>query len=244
MASWSWSPARFRSSSIRLPVERLWGVGKQGSKVFQRLGIRTIGQLRQWPMETLKSRFGSHGEHLWQLAHGIDDHPVVPEREAKSISHETTFEQDIDDLEVLRAWLVDLTEQVGWRLRRHGLRGRTVHLKVRFADFSMITRSQTLPEPTDITHELWQAADEMLCHRLPAGHLPVRLLGMGVSGFDESGLCRGSCSIRIRRKKQAGLDAVTDQIRERFGSSALRRAASFPHCSKPRPGAGPSENLD
>ena len=105
-----------------LPVERLWGVGKQGSKVFQRLGIRTIGQLRQWPIDTLISRFGSQGEHLWQLAHGIDDDPVVPEREAKSISHETTFEQDIDDLDVLRAWLVDLTEQVAWRLRRHGLR--------------------------------------------------------------------------------------------------------------------------
>ena len=90
-----------------LPVERLWGVGKQGSKVFQRLGIRTIGQLRQWPMETLRDRFGSQGEHLWRLAHGIDDNAVVPEREAKSISHETTFEQDLDDLEVLRAWLVN-----------------------------------------------------------------------------------------------------------------------------------------
>ena len=96
-----------------LPVERLWGVGKQGSKVFERLGIRTIGQLRQWPMETLVSRFGSQGEYLWQLAHGIDDRPVVPEREAKSISHETTFEEDVDDMEVLRAWLLDLTEQVG-----------------------------------------------------------------------------------------------------------------------------------
>ena len=96
-------------------------------------------------LDTLISRFGSQGEHLWQLAHGIDDSPVVPEREAKSISHETTFEHDIDDLEVLRAWLVDLTEQVGRRLRQHELKGRTVHLKVRFADFSLITRSQTLP---------------------------------------------------------------------------------------------------
>ena len=130
-----------------LPVERLWGVGKQSSKVFERLGIRTIGQLRQWPVETLVSRFGSQGKHLWQLAHGIDDRPVVPEREAKSISHETTFEHDVDDQDVLRAWLADLTEQVGWRLRRHGLRGRTVRLKVRFADFSTITRSQTLSEP-------------------------------------------------------------------------------------------------
>ena len=172
------------------------------------------------------------GEHLWQLAHGIDDRPVVPEREAKSISHETTFEHDIDDLEVLRAWLVDLTEQVGWRLRRHGLRGRTVQLKVRFADFSTITRSQTLPEPTDITHELWQAADEMLCQRLPAGHLPVRLLGMGVSGFDAPGVRQGLLFDQEERQKQADLDAATDQIRERFGSSALHRGASLPHQKK------------
>ena len=134
-----------------LPVERLWGVGKQSSKVFERLGIRTIGQLRQCPLDMLQARFGSSGEHLWNLAHGRDDRPVVPEREAKSISNETTFEHDIADMDVLRAWLVDLIEQVGCRLRRHGLRGRTVHLKVRFADFSLITRSQTLPEPTDIT---------------------------------------------------------------------------------------------
>ncbi len=116
-----------------------------------------------------------------------------------------------------------------WRLRPHGLRGRTVHLKVRFADFSTITRSQTLPEPTDITHELWQAADEMLCHRLPAGHLPVRLLGMGVGGLDDTGMRQGLLFDQEQRKKQAGVDAVSDQIRERFGSSALRRAASLPH---------------
>lgn len=188
-------------------------------------------------METLKSRFGSHGEHLWNLAHGIDDRPVVPEREAKSISHETTFEEDIEDLEVLRAWLLDLAEQVGWRLRRHGLRGRTVHLKVRFADFSTITRSQTLPEPTDITHELWQAADEMLCQRLPAGHLPVRLLGMGVGGLDETGLVQGLLFDQEQRQKQAGLDAVADQIRERFGSPALFRAASLGNQRRFRPDA-------
>ncbi|MHB8974152.1 MAG: DinB/UmuC family translesion DNA polymerase [Pirellulaceae bacterium] len=112
----------------------------------------------------------------------------TPEREAKSISHETTFEQDIDDQEVLRAWLLDLTEQVAWRLRRHELRGRVVHLKVRFADFSMITRAQTLSESTDITQDLWQVADDMFCQRLPADHLPVRLLGMGVGGLDASGV--------------------------------------------------------
>ncbi len=219
-----------------LPVERLWGVGRQGSKLLQRLGIRTIRQLRQWPMELLQHHFGSHGEHLWQLAHGIDDRRVVPEREAKSISHETTFDTDIDDPEVLRAWLLDLTEQVAWRLRRHGLRGRAVQLKVRFADFSTITRSQTLPEPTDITDELWQVAVAMLCERLPARHLPVRLLGMGVAGLDASCVRQGFLFDEDERERQSGLDATGDQIRERFGSAALRRAASLPPRRKSRPG--------
>ncbi len=220
-----------------LPIERLWGVGRRGSKRFQGLGIHTVGQLRQWPAETLKRHFGAHGKHLLQLAHGIDDRPVVPEREAKSISHETTFEQDIDDQQVLRAWLLDLTQQVAWRIRRHRLRGRLVHLKVRFADFSTITRSQTLPAPTDITQELWQIADEMLCQRLPAGHLPVRLLGMGVGSLDESGVRQGLLFGQDERQRQAGLDAMTDQIRERFGSSALRCAASLSYQRKPRPDA-------
>ncbi len=210
-----------------LPVERLWGVGKQSSKVFQRLGIRTIGQLRQWPLDVLQARFGNSGEHLWNLAHGRDDRPVVPEREAKSISHETTFEHDISDMDVLRAWLVDLTDQVGCRLRRHRLRGRTVQLKVRFADFSLITRSCTLPEPTDITDELWREADDLLCHRLPAGHLPVRLVGMGVSGLDDTGLVQGMLFDQEERQKQSRVDTVADQIKERFGGTALRRGSSL-----------------
>jgi len=235
-----------------LPVERLWGVGKQSSKVFQRLGIRTIGELRQWPLDALTARFHSSGEHLWNLAHGRDDRPVVPEREAKSISNETTFERDIADMDVLRAWLVGLTEQVGWRLRRHRRRGRTVQIKVRFADFSTITRSCTLAEPTDITEELWRAAEELLSRslrggkgdspifadplrgyaakigtvpRLPAGHLPVRLLGVGVSGLDDSGQVQGLLFDADERQRQSQVDAVADQIKSRFGSGAIRRGS-------------------
>lgn len=221
-----------------LPVERLWGVGRQGSAVFQRLGIRSLRQLRQWPLESLKRQWGSHGEHLWQLAHGIDNRSVVPEREAKSISHERTFEQDVDDQDVLRTWLLDLTQQVGWRLRRRGLRGRTVSLKVRFADFSTVTRSHALPEPTNITDELWQVAEEILCNRLPAHHLPVRLLGMGVGSLDASGVRQGLLFDQDQRQRQAGLDAISDQIRDRFGMLALRRATSLQHPTPPRSGPG------
>ena len=96
-----------------------------------------------------------HGENLWRLARGIDDRSVVPDHDAKSISHETTFAQDIDDESVLRTWMLDLTEQVGRRLRRYQLRARTVQIKVRFNNFHTITRARSLPQATDITSELW-----------------------------------------------------------------------------------------
>ena len=131
-----------------LPVSRLWGVGKVSGKTFSKLGIRTIAELRQLPVEILVDHFGQSGTHLWQF---------------------------------LRAWLLDLTEQVATRLRHHKLAGRTVQLKIRFADFHTITRAQTLSEPTSTTHDIWQAAREILDTRLPARHLPVRLLGVGVS---------------------------------------------------------------
>src|SRR5262245_9576192 len=155
-----------------LPVGRLWGVGQVTGQVFDRLGIRTIGQLRQLSVELLNDLFGSSGEHYWRLANGLDDRQVIPDREAKSISHETTFVEDIADREVLRAWLTELAEQVARRLRRQALKGRTVELKIRFADFQTINRSFTLSEPTNITQELLQAGTELLTTRLPQHHLP------------------------------------------------------------------------
>ena len=106
-----------------LPVGCVWGIGKASGEIFRGLGIHTIGDLREYPMEGLQSRFGRHGEHLWRLARGIDDRSVIPDHEAKSISHETTFERDIEDESVLRSWMLELTEQVGRRLRRHRFAG-------------------------------------------------------------------------------------------------------------------------
>jgi len=211
-----------------LPIGRLWGVGKVSGKAFQKLGITTIGQLRQLPLTILESHFGKSGWHFWQLANGIDDRRVVPDREAKSISHETTFAEDIGQLDVLREWLMEQTEQVARRLRRHHLVGRTVQLKIRFQDFSTITRSQTLHEPTNITQEIWQAAAKLLTSRLPARRGPVRLLGVGVSGLESRSESQGDSRSLFDeggREKQEKLDAVTDKIQERFGSTALGRAA-------------------
>ena len=208
-----------------LPVGRLWGVVKVTGQVFERLTIRTIGQLRQMPLATLNDLFGASGEHYWRLAHGLDDGRVVPDREAKSISNETTFAEDIADLDVLRAILVGLVEQVARRLRFHGLQGRTVELKVRFADFKTITRSSTLAEPSNVTQELLDAGLELLTKRLPPRHLPVRLLGFGVSGLDNSGESQQQLFAQPARERHRQLDHVADQITAKFGKPAIQRGA-------------------
>jgi DNA polymerase IV len=218
-----------------LPVGRLWGVGRVAGRAFEQLGIRTIRQLRGMPQDVLTSKFGSAGEHLWNLAHGIDDRSVVPDHQAKSISHETTFEQDIGDREILRGWLLDLTDQVARRVRAHGLRGRTVQLKVRFSDFRTITRSQSLPEPTNVTDEIWQTVSHLFDSRLPTPVPPVRLIGMGVSGLDGSGEHQAMLFDGEQRERQTRLDTTTDEIRERFGSAAIGRAASIEHSRKDKP---------
>src|SRR5262249_5025528 len=134
-----------------LPVGRLWGIGAKGEKRLHALGLRTIGQLAAMPEKVLSDHLGEAGRHVWQLAQGLDDRAVVPDREAKSISTETTFARDIGDRAALRVWLLDLVDHLGGRLRHEGARARTVELKVRSSDFRTRTRCRSLPEATDLT---------------------------------------------------------------------------------------------
>lgn len=228
-------PQRVQQFLDPLPVGRLWGVGRVTGKVFERLNVRTIRDLRQLSEETLQQHFGEHGKHLWELARGIDERSVVRDREAKSISHETTFAEDVAELEAIRAWALELTEQVARRLRRHHLQGRTVHLKVRFSDFRTITRATTLSRPTNVTQEIWQAVNEMLLTRLPHRHPAVRLLGVGVSGFGQTDQTQLSLFADETHVAQANLDHAADQIREKFGSKAIGRASGLSHTTKQTP---------
>lgn len=220
-------PDRVQAFLDPLPVGRLWGVGKVTGSALDRLKVRTILQLRQLPLDALRQQFGSQGEHFWRLAHGWDDRPVVPDREAKSLSHETTFMEDISDAEMLCAWLLDLAEQVGRRLRSQQQQSRTVHIKVRFADFRTITRSRTLPHPSDVTQEIWTAAREMLAEVLSTGHRSVRLLGVGVSGFRSERLVQQMLfgAEDEGHAKQRKLDRVADAVRAKFGAAALARGS-------------------
>jgi len=214
-------PDRVQAFLDPLPVSRLWGVGKVADRALERLGIRRVEQLRRYPARLLAEHFGRAGEHLWALARGIDPRPVVPEQQAKSVSHETTFPRDITDPQVLKGWLLELTDQVAARLRRAGLRGRTVQVKLRFTDFQTITRAHTLARPSDITAELGRAAAGLLERHLPR-HRPVRLLGMGVSGFDRLE-DQQELFTDLERQRQSRIDGVTDRIRERFGAAVVRR---------------------
>lgn len=239
-----------------LPVSRLWGAGKAAQTVFARLGISRIAQVRRMDPATLRHHFGQQGEHFLALAQGIDPRPVVADAEAKSVSHETTFDVDIADRETLHAVLFQLTEQVAWRLRRQGLSGRTVQLKVRFPDFRTLTRSHTLNHPTHATDTLWQTVRMLFDTRLPPGHPALRLIGMGVSGFDASAPTHGNpeqgelfADVQAKAQTggetadkgdtrpgpqsvgtgqgQAALDRIADDIRERFGRDALHRGRSL-----------------
>ncbi|MBI3805697.1 MAG: DNA polymerase IV [Nitrospirae bacterium] len=211
-----------------LPVGRLWGVGKVTGRLLQQKGIDTIQQLRQQPPRKLHDLLGKWGDHLWELAHGRDDRAVLPDQEAKSISHETTFETDHRSFPLLRAYLVELTEQVARRLRRHGLRARTVEVKIRFADFKTITRSHTLPKATQTTQDLVQAAVDLLKAGLPEKQGGVRLIGMGVSQLAVGEPAQGELFLDEATQKQRRLDAAADLIASKYGESALKRGGGMP----------------
>jgi DNA polymerase-4 len=222
------SPGDVQAFLDPLPIGRLWGVGKVTRGRLVEKGIRTIEEVRRQPRAMLHDLLGKWGDHLWELAQGRDDQAVVPDREAKSISHETTFEADHHALGPLRSYLVELAEQVARRLRRRALRARTVEIKIRFADFKTITRSHTLSNATDTTHDLVGAAVALLKTHLPKKHRGVRLIGMGVRRLVSGEPAQGALFLDEAMQKQRRIDAAADRIAAKYGDSALRRGGSVP----------------
>jgi DNA polymerase-4 len=170
-----------------LPIEKMWGVGRRTQEVLHRLHIRTFGDLSRMPVKVLEKRFGKHGVHMHLLSMGIDERAVVPEHDSKSIGHEETFSHDISNLDVAKKELLDLAHRVARRMRREGVTGKTVTLKVKYSDFVKITRSRTLSEPTDDGKEIYSAVHSLLTKTM-VGKRPVRLLGVSLSQLIISGL--------------------------------------------------------
>jgi len=205
-----------------LPVTKIWGIGKATAARLEPMGIRTIADLRKQPLAWLEKQLGSEARRYFELAHGIDNRPVIPDQAAKSIGHEQTFETDVADADEIRRVLLDQVEQVAWRLRRHGFQARGVAVKIRYGKFETISRSMTLDSPTDSTQELWQAA-RSLFDKWP--FQPVRLIGMTAErlGKGEAQLGLFTDPGQERQKK---LDVVADRINEKFGSRAIRRGGN------------------
>ena len=220
-------PHRVRGFLDDLPVERIWGVGKAAKARLNGAGIRTVAQLRSCSVAWLKKEFGRHGEQLWQLAHGRDERKVTPDSEVKSISQETTFATDISDLGVLQAVALDLTEGVCYRLRRAGLNGGTVTLKIRFGDFSTLTRARSLGEASNATGDIWHLADALLRRELAGKPFSVRLIGVGVTHFRRPQTAQADLFKSDGGSKQRAVDELTDEIRKRYGKSTIRRGKAI-----------------
>ena len=214
-----------------LDVRELWGVGKVTRARLAAMGIDTVGQLARVPLPLLRRHLGeATGDHFHRLANGIDARRVEPHGGAKSISVEQTYTDDIAGAEVLRYQLLRHADQVAWRLRRAGLSGRTVSLKLRFPDFKTITRAETLRAATDVSRDVYQSCCRLL-DRTGVGDRPVRLLGVAVSGLQRGDTPR-QLTVGHEERWEHLADAV-DEVRVRFGRHAveparLRREGSDP----------------
>lgn len=214
-------PGEERSFLAPLPVEMLWGVGPKTAGRLKSENVHKIGELADMPPGRLRAIFGDYGTELASRARGEDDRPVQETYEPQSMSAERTFSKDIADVEELKRVLFELGERVGSRLRKAELAGKTVRLKLRWADFTTITRQQQLPQATDQDGEIYQAACRLF-DRVWTPRRRVRLLGVGLT---ELGPPLRQMSLFDRSWEQDGrlLQAI-DAIRSRYGSKALRRA--------------------
>jgi len=202
-----------------LPIRRLWGVGEVTAASIAKLGIRTIGQFAATDPKLLEGYIGRAVFDLQQLARGIDDRPVVPDQQVKSIGNEETFEEDLYQWEEIEKQLLLFADKVGWRLRRLNLSGRTVTVKVRFASFRTVTRSRTLDEATSLDGVLYHTAKE-LYKSIPANE-GIRLLGLTVSNLQPAG--QSIALFDSGQEKQEVLHKVVDGLKARFGSAAVTK---------------------
>ncbi len=203
-----------------LPIGRLWGVGEKTRVALEDFGVRTIGDLAAIPPDALRRRFGEHGAQLADRARGIDPSPVAEPQDARSVSHEHTFDVDTGDREEIERTLLALSEGVATRLRAAGLRAGTVAVKVRDSAFVTHTRQRALAEPTDLADPIWQASRE-LARPLLRG-IRVRLLGVAARNFAEPAQLPLFAADEDERQRRA-VEAV-DAIRRRFGPKAMTRA--------------------
>ena len=203
----------------KVPIQDLCGIGARTQKQLELLGIRTCGNLGRFPLEMLRRKFGITGERLHYMGLGIDDSPVVPAEDAeevKSVGHSMTFERDISERKNILKYLLQLSEMVGRRARRYGVAGKTVHITVRYADFTTFGRQQTRKTPTGNSEEIFAEAVAIL--NTFTLTQPVRLLGVRITN-----LCyrREQLPLFAEERKKVLATGAMDMVNDKFGEHTV-----------------------
>ena len=224
------SPGEAEPFAASLPIEKIPGVGKKTVDRLKAMGVSRLGHVGDLPEQVLSRAVGKFGRTLLAFARGEDDSPVVPYSDAKSISNEETLEENSDDPRILRKELLSLAENVGRRLRESGLAGSTVTLKLKRADFVLITRSLSLSKPTDSTDTLYKAGLRLLDEVELSGKF--RLIGIGASKLVRTAEGQEQLELFDEESKKASswksVEKAMDNIKKRFGKDAIKRGGVLP----------------
>lgn len=203
-----------------LPVDMLWGVGPKTSVRLTELGIYTIGDLAKWPESDLIRMFGENGRDLARHSKGIDDRPIVTEHETKSISQEITYSKDVRDDMLLIKTIREMSAEVGIQLRKNNLAGKTIKLKIRWPDFTTVTRQTTLSDPTDQDDVIFKTALDLL-HAVRKPNQAVRLIGVGVSGLGAPIRQLGLWDMDVEKSRR--LQDAMDSLIEKYGRDVIHK---------------------
>lgn len=207
------------------PVSFLFGVGRVAQTRLAEQGFRKISDIQITDETDLMRRLGAEGQRLWRLARGIDHRPVVPDRDAKSISAETTFDEDIADLRILERILWSLSEKVSTRLKAKSLAGGTITLKLKSADFRLRTRSRSLDHPTQLAHRIHAAGRDLLVREIDGTR--YRLIGIGIAALTSDEKADPADLVDVRSARTAAAERALDKLRARFGRNAVIRGLAL-----------------
>lgn len=215
-------PEKMQALLDPLPIGKMWGVGPATEAKLAKRGVRTFAHLRQLTEQQLNKDAGEDGSRLHRLSRGIDDRPVVPSREVKSVGHEQTFREDLKDPDHVRAIMLTQAEDVARRLRHKQLLARGITVKIRFGKFETITRSTTLDRPTDLTDELYRPAIALFDKWARHTFQPVRLIGVSAGPLTHEAPQQDLFADPQREKKKQ-VEQTLDQIKSKFGKRAVHR---------------------
>ncbi len=213
-----------------LPVQSMYGIGRQTAQKLGNMGINSIGELALFNQQLIMDKLGKTGIEIHQKANGIDNEPVVPRchDDIKSIGRSTTLAQDISNIETAINIIMELSEEVGMAARRHGKKGRTVQITIKYSDFQVVTRQATIPA-TYLSKDICSTGIELLKQNWNS-HRPVRLLGISLCGFEEDCLADQISlfnlpGMNLDNDREEKLEKAMDKIRNKFGYTKISRAS-------------------